>query len=77
MSKTVYHDQLSVRATLRLQDKELTGFTENGKAIPPRQVRLMLNKADSDGKRYLPLGNCPDFDYAKGCPGHEVPTTLP
>lgn len=74
--KTVYHDQLSVRAALRLEDKQLAGFTENGKAIPPRQMRLLLQRADSDGKRYIPLGNCQDFDFQKGCPGHVVPVTL-
>lgn len=70
------HDSLSVRATIILPDNKLTGYTENGRTLKPTEVRVLLKKADDAGHRYLPLGNCDNFDYQKGCLGHEVPEVM-
>lgn len=78
MSK--HHLKLSVRGVLNRNNRDLQKalkgcLTVNGKVLQAAQeIRDFLYDQLSEGKEYLPCGECEDFDYKKGCPGHEDPT---
>jgi hypothetical protein len=75
---TKTHMCLSIAGALRQPDSSLKWFTdENGRAMTAKQVRAYLKLADFEGKRVLPMGDCDNFDYVKGCLGHEMPEDLP
>lgn len=43
---------------------------DDGTAMTNNQLRIYLMKAQSEGKRVLPIGDCDNFDYQTGCKGH-------
>ena len=52
---------------------ELTGAMtdDSGYYLTSSEIRSELIDHLLKGHQYIPLGNCPDFDYVKGrCPGH-------
>ena len=38
-----------------------------------KEIREFLQSQLDIGREVLPMGNCDNFDYQKGCLGHEVP----
>lgn len=44
---------------------------DDGTHPTPDQLRDYFMDALSEGKEVLPIGECDNFDYKKGCQGHE------
>ena len=42
-----------------------------------KEIREFLQSQLDIGREVLPMGNCDNFDYQKGCLGHEVPDDEP
>jgi hypothetical protein len=58
------------------RDSSKSFFDENGKTLTVLQAKKLLLNLNKEGYILYPccgLENCPDFDKAKGCPGHEEP----
>lgn len=69
------HMCLSVNGCLkRLPNNNRPSFAadDNGKTFTNRQLRAELQKAASEGKKMLPLGDCDNFDFETGCRGHDI-----
>lgn len=52
---------------------ELRGCIEvDGKTLDTvKEVRAFLREQLALGRKYLPYGECDNFDYQTGCKGHE------
>lgn len=73
MTHKIVHLSLSVRGALKRPLRELNYFNdENGRQLTPSEAREELLQALSEGKEVLPVGDCDQFDFKTGCPGHEV-----
>lgn len=57
------------KATLKRMAKSFTD--DNGKPMTPDQVRNALMDELAKGHEVIPLGECDNFDYKKGCMGHD------
>lgn len=70
-----YHLCISVTGVLRnWSDSLYTNCVtdETGRTLEPWEVKAMFVQAAAEGKRVLPMDpSCDNFDYAKGCQGHE------
>ena len=80
MSKTI-HMCLSVRGALnwplRVQKKALKWTTKDD-GTPFRDVyelRAALMDELAKGREVIPMQPCDNFDYQKGCRGHEISKT--
>jgi hypothetical protein len=69
------HMQLDVAGALRNGGTSLDGLqdTAQGRTLDREEARLALIDMLADGVKYIPVGDCPTFDPATGCPGHVVP----
>lgn len=68
------HLALSVEGALRAKDRELRCFTnDDGQDMTPKEVREHLKLAKFEGKKYIPLSPCDNFDFQTGCKGHDLP----
>lgn len=69
---TYSHMKMSIKGAIR--NRAFRGFTnsETGRELSPREGEEYLLDCLEKGWKYLPLGDCPGFDYMTGCPGHEV-----
>jgi len=70
-----FHMGLSVRGALRWPVSELAKLLRDsdgdGGFLSPQDAREALMEELSKGHEVLPIGDCPDWDYTTGCPGHE------
>lgn len=37
-----------------------------------KEIRAFLYEQKAMGRKVLPMGDCDNFDYQKGCKGHQV-----
>jgi hypothetical protein len=53
-------------------DKKMNGifFDDNGNAMTDAEARIALQERLDAGDKYIPSGNCDNFDPQKGCLGH-------
>jgi hypothetical protein len=42
----------------------------NGSEMTPNEAREALFAELARGHKMIPIGDCPIFDFVKGCPGH-------
>jgi hypothetical protein len=64
-----YHMRLDIKGTLI--NRSFKGFQDdNGKDLNPKEVERNLLELLSQGKKYLPMGGCDNFDEENGCLGH-------
>ena len=73
------HMRIDVRGALRRSDRELRAHWEG--AITDDSGRVLMSGRDvreffmdqlAAGHEFIPLGDCPTFDYVAGCcPGHD------
>ena len=73
------HLCLSVEGALRQipkNNKFSFADDDKGRPLTNNQFRDLLKEAKFEGKRVLPMGNCANFDYQKGCLGHGSYTHL-
>jgi hypothetical protein len=46
---------------------------DDGKTLTPQEVKSYFLECLSEGKKVIPVGEkCDNFDYMKGCLGHET-----
>lgn len=71
---TQTHMRLDIRGVLmNWSDTRMRGvFSDDGRELSPHEAKAMLLDKLANGHEYLPVGDCPDFDPKKGCPGHRV-----
>ena len=72
--KTKYHVCIDVEESIK-HPLSLRGCitTENGNVLNSSdEVREFLKEQLAQGKKYLPCGDCDNFDYQQGCKGHET-----
>lgn len=79
---TLRHIRISVRGALRRTDAQLKRewkgdiITDTGEVVKVvktgAEIREFFLDQLSQGREYLPLGECDGFDYKTGCPGHPV-----
>lgn len=75
MSKTTsYHFCINIRGMLEWPKKDLKKAMrkEDGSYLTPDEVRDFLFDRLSEGKKVLPLGECDNFCFEKGCRGHAL-----
>ena len=67
------HMCMSVRGALRKPDKEIKGILlhEDDTPMTASEVREALFDELAKGHEVIPIGECDNFDYKKGCRGHE------
>ena len=72
MSKS-YHMCVSVRGALNRSYRDLRGMFRHydGRLMTGREVQQVLMDELSKGHEVIPACECDNFDYKKGCQGHE------
>ncbi len=68
-----FHMWLDVRGALaNWSDREFRGAFkhDDGRAMTAREAKEALMDEIAQGHRVIPIGDCPDFDFQTGCPGH-------
>jgi hypothetical protein len=67
-----YHLCLDIRGALN--NGRTDGFRhDDGRPMTKQEGRDALYDELAKGRRMIPLGECDNFDYQKGCLGHEEP----
>lgn len=69
------HMCLSVRGALaQVPNNNNKSFAnhDNGYPMTNKELWVYLMKADFEGKRVLPMGDCDNFDDQTGCRGHDI-----
>ena len=73
---TTTHIRIDIAGCLRNNTvKQLKGMftdSETGRDLSGKEAQKFLISELSKGHKYLPAGDCPDFDPMSGCPGHPV-----
>lgn len=73
------HMSLNVLGALaQIPNNNKLSFADNDKGMPitNKQLRAELKKADFEGKKLIPCGDCDNFCYQTGCRGHDSYTLL-
>lgn len=69
-----HHTSVQISSILRHKRfEELKGYmkSKDGQELTVEEIEAELRKARAEGKRLIPLSPCDNFDYDKGCMGHE------
>ena len=71
--KTKHHMCLEISGAIKNPQMFIGNITVDGKTLysVPEIVNFFQSQLDM-GRRVLPCGDCDNFDYQKGCLGHEV-----
>ena len=65
-----FHMCLDIRGALN--NGMTAGFMhDDGSPMTKQEGRDALYDELAKGRRLIPLGDCPTFDYQTGCPGHD------
>jgi hypothetical protein len=78
MSK-MYHLCLDVRGALHnWSDRELRGAFrhDDGRPMSPHEAKDALMDEIAKGHKVIPTCECNNFDYQRGCQGHEETTEV-
>lgn len=70
-----FHLRLDLRGALRNwrdSDWKNRVKTDGGKTMTPDEVREEFFNLLAQGKKFIPMGACDNFDEEKGCLGHPV-----
>lgn len=73
-----YHLCLDVRGALHnWNDRQMRGVFQHddGRPLTPFEARNMLMDEIAKGHKVIPCDDCDNFDYQKGCQGHEANST--
>jgi hypothetical protein len=79
MSK-MYHLCLDIRgALLNWNDREMRGVLQHddGRPMNAREAKNALMDEIAKGRKVIPCSPCDNFDYQRGCQGHEEPDDQP
>lgn len=72
---TILHCCLDTRGAMKWPKRELAKLvrdTETGRYLSAEAAWNWLADELAKGHKVLPMCDCPDFDYEKGCPGKVV-----
>ena len=75
MGSKIVHLCMNIKGCLRNNsDKDLEGMFQDdgGKDVPVEKAKIFLNQCLEKGWKVIPVGDCDNFDYQKGCLGHPV-----
>ena len=75
MSKRIFHHMgISVRGALNWpKDMLKNAFDhDDGRPMTPDEAREVLMDELSKGHENLPVGDCDNWDWKKGCQGHKM-----
>lgn len=64
-----YHLKLSISGAIR--NKMFKGIVVNGVEVPPKIAEAHLKILESQGVKYLKVGECDNWSEDEGCLGHE------
>ena len=68
----IYHHCLNVECALKYADILKGALDDDGKVLKTRrQVKRFLKSQRKLGRLVLPMCECDNFDYLKGCLGHD------
>jgi hypothetical protein len=70
----IYHMHLNVRSALLWPKSKLKGMLVDkttGRYLTPDEARNALMDELSKGHEVIPIGECDNFDFKRGCLGHE------
>jgi hypothetical protein len=70
----IYHMYLNVRGALLWPKSKLKGMLVDkttGRYLTPDEARNALMDELSKGHEVIPIGECDNFDFKRGCLGHE------
>lgn len=70
----MFHCCIDVRGVLRWPNSILSKLflQPDGSPMSAFEATLFLTNALAEGKEVLPTCECDNFDFQKGCQGHEV-----
>ena len=69
---TLIHLSLDIKGSLRNPGILKGVITYNGKKLnTEKEIKDFLQYQLSLGRKFLPMGDCDNFDYQTGCMGHE------
>lgn len=72
----MYHTCLDIEGALKWSKRQLKGMLKNsitGRVLTADEVRQYLIDRLKEGKSVIPMCECDNFDYKKGCQGHPIP----
>lgn len=70
--KRRFHMSVNIDGAIRNAKMYKGCFTVDGRELDTvKEIRSFLNKQKAMGRRVLPCGDCDNFDYKKGCLGHQ------
>lgn len=71
--KQIMHISISIEGAIRNAESLKGCITlKNGKVLETvDEVRAFFNAELLKGRKVLPMGDCDNFDYEKGCLGHK------
>lgn len=76
MPVTRYHLCLDISGGIKNARMLRNCITVNGHLLrTEKEVKAFLMEQKAMGRRVLPMGDCDNFDYQKGCLGHPVEET--
>ena len=70
----IYHVSLDIMSACEWPKSRLRKLlvnTATGRMLTSDEARRVLLQHLSEGRKFLPTGDCEGFDYQTGCPGHE------
>ena len=68
----IYHHCLNIECALKNADILKGALEDCGKILnTKRQIKCYLTRHRKLGRIYLPIVSCDNFDYKKGCLGHD------
>lgn len=72
--KTNRHMSISVEGVLTQYKRRKINFCnhDDGRPMRDAEARAVFMQAKAEGKRVLPMGDCPRFDFQTGCKGHII-----
>ena len=67
------HMSMNIKGVLN-RTRNIKGllFDEEGACLSDSEAREYLNECLSNGWSVIPIGECDNFDYQKGCFGHAI-----
>jgi len=68
------HMCMNIAGWLRNHPKGQKGLfnREDGSFLTAKESRTWMLYQQSLGRKYIPLGECDNFDYQTGCKGHKT-----
>lgn len=68
-----YHIHINIKGAMRNAEEYIGVVIVDGKKLQTvEEVKQFFQSQLDLGRRILPVGECDNFDYQRGCRGHEI-----